>query len=77
MPIYEYCCPNCNHKFELLRSLSQANEHALCPKCQHSTKRIFSRFASFSKDGSGASIPVAGTGSSCSSCSASSCSGCH
>ena len=77
MPIYEYCCPKCNHKFELLLSLSQADEDILCPKCQCSTKRIFSRFASFSKDSSGASAPVAGTGNSCSSCSASSCSSCH
>lgn len=77
MPIYEYSCSKCNHKFELLRSLNQADEGVLCPKCQGSSKRIFSRFASFSKDSNGASAPVAGTGSSCSSCSASSCSGCH
>lgn len=77
MPIYEYCCPKCNHKFELLCSLSQADEDVSCPQCQSTAKRMFSRFASFAKDSSGVSAPVAGTGSSCGGCSANSCNGCH
>ena len=77
MPIYEYCCPNCNKNFELLRPLSKADENVSCPKCQSVAKKIFSRFASFSRDNNGASVPVAGTGSSCSGCSANSCSNCH
>ena len=77
MPIYEYCCSKCNNKFELLRTLSQSDEDTSCPQCQNVARRIFSRFASFSKDNNGASVPVAGTGSSCSGCSANSCSNCH
>ncbi|MFC1935096.1 zinc ribbon domain-containing protein [Chloroflexota bacterium] len=76
MPIYEYICPDCGLTFELLRSLSEDNGETPCPRCQKSAKRKLSTFASFSKDESGLSTPVAGTGSSCSSCSSSSCSTC-
>jgi putative FmdB family regulatory protein len=77
MPIYEYYCPKCNSKFEILRSISQSNEMVSCPKCQSSARKIFSRFASFTKDNSGASTPIAGTGKSCGGCSATSCGNCH
>ncbi len=76
MPIYEYICSDCDCKFEQLRPFSQANEKAPCPHCHKSAKRKLSVFASFSKNSSGESAPVAGTGSSCASCGASSCSTC-
>ena len=76
MPIYEYLCTECGCKFELLRSLNGSNEGASCPKCNRKAKRVFSRFASFSKDAGGESTPIAG-GSSCSGCTASSCGSCH
>ncbi len=77
MPIYEYLCPKCACKFEMLRSVNKANEDGTCPKCRRVAKRIFSRFASFSKSSTGESAPIAGTGGSCSGCSASSCSSCN
>ena len=75
MPIYEYFCPGCDLKFELLRSLSQANEEASCPRCNNTAERVFSTFASFSKSESGLTSPIAGS-SSCASCSATSCDSC-
>jgi putative FmdB family regulatory protein len=77
MPIYEYCCPECNSKFELLRSISEADEGASCPQCKHAAKRILSRFASFSKGNNGEPTPIAGTAGSCAGCSSASCSSCH
>ena len=77
MPIYEYVCSDCGFGFELLRPLRQASDKVPCPRChRHSAKRKFSTFASFSKDESGLTTPVAGTGSSCAGCDASSCSTC-
>jgi len=76
MPIYEYVCPDCDLKFELLRPLSQAGEKASCPKCHHSAERVISRCASFSRSESGEITPLAGSGSSCSGCSAADCSAC-
>ncbi len=50
MPLYEYSCPGCHLRFELIRRVSQASEDAPCPKCQSSAKRVFSTFGLFSKD---------------------------
>ena len=74
MPIYEYLCPGCNLKFELLRPLSQANEGASCPCCHNNAKRVFSTFASFSKDESGLTSSIGG--SPCVSCNTTSCDSC-
>jgi len=75
MPIYEYVCPACDVKFELLRPLSQATEAADCPKCHHSAERVLSRFASFSTNEDGFTSPIGGDF--CSSCSADSCDTCN
>ena len=76
MPIYEYKCPKCGLKFELLRPMSKANEDAPCPTCKNGAKRAVSSFAAFTKSSSGSSSAVAGSGG-CSTCSAPSCAGCH
>ena len=75
MPIYEYTCPDCEIKFELIRPLSQSNEAATCPKCEKSAERILSSFACFSTDESGLSSMIGGNP--CSSCGASSCDTCN
>jgi len=74
MPIYEYVCPGCELKFELLRPLSRADERVACPRCQNTAKRILSTFACFSTDESGQTSSVGG--SSCSSCGSGSCTSC-
>jgi putative FmdB family regulatory protein len=42
MPIYEYHCPRCNADFELMRSFSQSNETALCPRCGTASEKLAS-----------------------------------
>ena len=76
MPIYEYVCSDCGNKFELLRSFSESDKEAACPKCNKTAKRVVSVCSSFSKDESGLSTPIAGSGGSCSSCGSSSCTTC-
>ena len=46
MPLYEYLCRACNHSFEMLRRMSDADSELQCPRC-HSTEveRTFSTFA--------------------------------
>ncbi len=75
MPIYEYVCPDCNLKFELLRPLSRAQEDAVCPRCKCHAKRVFSPFAALSKSESGVTAPVAGSNP-CEGCSSTSCDTC-
>ena len=74
MPIYEYACPSCEVKFELLRPLSQATEAADCPTCQQVSQRVMSTFACFTVDNNGFSSPIGG--SPCAGCSSDSCDTC-
>ncbi len=76
MPIYEYCCPDCGLKFELLRHQGQSDDNVSCSRCGNSARRVFSSFASFSRNDEGSPSPIAGS-SSCGSCSATSCATCH
>ena len=50
MPIYEYLCPTCDHKFEKLQSMSATG--AECPRCEQPAKRALSVFASITAGGS-------------------------
>ncbi|MBI2906742.1 MAG: zinc ribbon domain-containing protein [Chloroflexi bacterium] len=45
MPLYEYSCPDCQQKFELLRSFQESDREALCPSCGVPAKRVISRFS--------------------------------
>ena len=74
MPIYEYKCPKCGHKFELMRSFNQAHQDAMCPRCQEPARRILSRFASFSVGEGGEAAPVGGGG--CGGCTSTGCDTC-
>ena len=46
MPIYEYHCPKCGLDFELMRSFSEVDKPACCPKCKTKGKKLLSVFAS-------------------------------
>ena len=74
MPIYEYVCPDCDFKFEMLRPLSKSGEAAVCPECRHNAGRVPSTFACFSADESGMTAPVGGN--SCASCATANCASC-
>lgn len=76
MPIYEYFCPDCNSRFELLRPLDKASEKALCPQCKKSVRRIFSAFAFSSKNSEGMLETSAVASSPCATCAATSCASC-
>lgn len=47
MPIYEYRCRKCGHKFELIRRLSDSDAAAKCPRCGgENPERLISAFGS-------------------------------
>ncbi len=62
MPIFEYVCRECNHRFELLL---QGSQEAACPQCK--TTKLDKQFSAF---GVGATSDWASPGSSspCGSC---------
>jgi putative FmdB family regulatory protein len=49
MPIYEYKCKDCGHRFALLQSISASRTGATCPNCSSvRTERVISRFGAVS-----------------------------
>lgn len=46
MPLYEYKCQDCGHRFEVLQRLGEGAEGQKCPGCNHhEVSRLFSTFA--------------------------------
>ncbi|NLC52909.1 MAG: zinc ribbon domain-containing protein [Firmicutes bacterium] len=73
MPIYEFTCLECAHKFEEL--CKSHTEEVFCPKCgAKELKRLFSPFAVTGGSGSSGS---SGSSSSCGGCAGGHCSSCH
>jgi putative FmdB family regulatory protein len=62
MPIFEYVCRECNHRFELLL---QGSAQAVCPKCHATT--LEKQFSSFGVGATGGWMPSGGGGA-CGSC---------
>jgi len=56
MAVYEYRCPECRKKFELMRPMSEAKKPAKCPKCGSRAQKLISSFGSKTGD----SIQAAG-----------------
>lgn len=75
MPLYEYYCPTCPQKFELLRPMSRSEEPATCPKGHPGASRVVSLFASFAKD-AGGSVTAIGGGRGCAACAGGHCTTC-
>ncbi|HIA50128.1 MAG TPA: zinc ribbon domain-containing protein [Acidobacteria bacterium] len=47
MPIYEYQCPKCDHRFEILQQMGAGSQELSCPNCScHTLDKQFSTFSS-------------------------------
>jgi len=70
MPIYEYRCPSCGHRFEILQRMGEGADGLACPKCAAPrVEKQFSTFATASGEGprsasaaGGCGAPGCGTG---------------
>lgn len=74
MPIYEYICKNCGERFEMLRSINDADSPTPCKSC-HSTQTQRALSVFFAQ--SGAQIIAGGNSTGCAGCSGGSCSTCN
>lgn len=55
MPLYEYACAGCGHRFEVLQRMGEGNEGLACPSCAAKRPaRQLSTFAAATADGAGA-----------------------
>ena len=59
MPLYEYYCPPCGSRFEMLRPMSQMDDVATCPSGHTTNNRVLSVFAPFVKAGGGVATQLA------------------
>lgn len=75
MPIYEFICPQCGHRFEEL-VWSHTAENVTCPRCGTANARRIPSAFGFRSGGAGSS-GTAPAGGGCSGCSGGSCSTCH
>lgn len=66
MPLYEYQCPACGHRFEVLQRLGEGGDGLACPECeQPRPERKLSTFAAASGGASSSSATGAGPGACC------------
>jgi putative FmdB family regulatory protein len=73
MPIYEYVCLDCRNRFELVRSMRDADEPIKCQKCESEhTSRMLSLFNAQS----GGRVVAGGNGGGCAGCGGGHCSSC-
>ena len=53
MPIYEYRCEECGHRFEVIQRLGEGADGLACPGCgAPELERMFSTFAAAAPEGS-------------------------
>lgn len=63
MPIYEYRCQDCGHRFEILQSLGAGGEGLACPRCAGAAPaRQYSTFAARSGAAAAELCPPQGCG---------------
>ena len=70
MPIFEYLCDICDHRYERLQPMSVQGSD--CPRCGKPAKRVISLFAAMTAGEDGEVGSVASTGG-CPACAGGSC----
>ncbi|HHY96384.1 MAG TPA: zinc ribbon domain-containing protein [Firmicutes bacterium] len=74
MPVYEFRCRACGHKFEILCRMGETGAGLECPQCgAKAPTRLISAFRTISSGGNGGGS----SGSSCAGCTSHSCSTCR
>jgi putative FmdB family regulatory protein len=66
MPVYEYFCPKCTSKYELLRPMNRSDEPGTCPKGHGGGARTIAAFAPVMRaEGGEYAAPSSGGGCAC------------
>ncbi|RMH16306.1 MAG: zinc ribbon domain-containing protein [Acidobacteria bacterium] len=61
MPLYEYRCEDCEHRFEVLQAVGADGRDLLCPCCgERHLSRLLSSFATGGDAGREAALPLTG-----------------
>ena len=68
MPIYDYKCKRCGHRFEQMRAIARRDD-AVCPKCGAAVTRVYEGRWAMGPKTSGGGCSCGGNCSGCSGCS--------
>jgi putative FmdB family regulatory protein len=60
MPLYEYQCRECGHRFEVLQRMGEGAEGLVCPKC--ATDQVEKQLSTFATASAGSSPRTAAAG---------------
>lgn len=63
MPLYEYRCATCGHRFEILQRLGAGPEGLACPTC--GATQLEKMFSTFANAGTEGSMAGSGAGGGC------------
>lgn len=58
MPLYEYRCPECGHRFEILQRMGEGAEGLSCPRC--GAGKVEKQFSTFASSTSGSQVSSGG-----------------
>jgi putative FmdB family regulatory protein len=61
MPLYEYRCPECGHRFEILQRMGEGAEGLACPRC--GAGKVEKQFSTFAASTAGGGAQAASCGS--------------
>jgi putative FmdB family regulatory protein len=63
VPIYEFSCLNCRHRFDVFGGYASRDERQVCPQCEGTnTKAMFSTFAVMASGESSSTLTAGGCG---------------
>jgi putative FmdB family regulatory protein len=69
MPMYEYGCHECEHRFDRLRPLAANDSDLQCPRCKStSIQRQFSVFAAHTRNGAASEASAPASSGGCGGC---------
>ncbi len=60
MPLYEYRCAECGHRFEVLQRMGEGNDGLACPRC--GARRPAKQLSTFAAGAAGSAAPGVGCG---------------
>ncbi len=60
MPLYEYACADCGHRFEILQRIGESAEGLRCPQCD--AERLEKQFSTFAASSDGNTVSAAPAG---------------
>ena len=60
MPVYEFLCDSCDHRFDKRRPFESGGQPEICPECGAEAPQLLSHFSAFNKGSGGSMLGIKG-----------------